>query len=262
MARAFSFFGRRRTAWLAVAAYLVAGPTAHADTLKLERSVVVIEEDAGEGVMNVQNTSEQPVLLYSEVVELPDDDGAATVVVTPPVGRIEPGETQMVRFLLSGDVSGDERMKRATFEGIPPSSTNKVRVTIRQSVPVLIRPADLRPNDQPWTALTARRGDDGVALTNTGRHVVRLGSGLAGMPADPQAPASAVAVLPKTYILPSETVEVHWRDAPTAPVDRVRLSPANLYGYIGATYDVPLQAAVALSPQPDAAPTEAHPQAQ
>ncbi len=69
--------------------------------------------------MNVKNTDSNPALLYTTVVDLPDDNGVK-LDVTQPVVRVEAGQQQQLRFIMeSTEPLTVEHYKRVTFEGIP-----------------------------------------------------------------------------------------------------------------------------------------------
>ena len=90
------------------------------------------------------------------MVDLPDDKGLK-LVTTQPVVRLEPGQTQQLRFILQTSKPLDvEHYKRVTFEGIPPKSDDnkvKIGINIRQDLPVLIRPAKLAVVTDAWKFL-------------------------------------------------------------------------------------------------------------
>lgn len=196
---------------------------ANASGLRLETSVVVVEAQDGEGVISVKNTDEEPVLLYSEIVDVPEDKDPL-LLVTPPITRVEPGETQTVRFLLkSKEKLSTERLKRATFEGIPQTAPNKVRVNIRQNIPIIIRPAGLAKNNAPWKLLQWTASEQGVSVKNTGPYVVRMSQEVI------LEPGARSAALPKNYILPGETVALSTK--PAGKVQTIKYTPATLNGY-------------------------------
>src|SRR3546814_5665196 len=76
-----------------------AGMHAFATGMEPETSVVILNEADGETSINVKNTDGTISLLHSVIENTPEDKDAL-VLLTPPVARVEPGETQLVRFLL------------------------------------------------------------------------------------------------------------------------------------------------------------------
>ena len=84
-----------------------------------ESSVLIVDEATGEGSMTVQNTDTAPVLLYTTIENIAEDQ-EELVVATPPMARLEAGQSQLVRFMLTkkGPLA-TQRLKRVSFEGIP-----------------------------------------------------------------------------------------------------------------------------------------------
>lgn len=197
---------------------------AQASGMRLETSVVVVEAADGEGVISLKNTDNEPVLLYSEIIDVPEDT-ASLLLVTPPITRVEAGETQTVRFILkSKEKFSTERLKRAAFEGIPQSAPNKVRVNIRQNIPVIIRPAGLAKNSEPWKLLQWSSTAQGLSVKNSGPYVVRMSQEVILQP------GAVSAVLPKNYILPGETVALSTSQSVTG-IQTIKYTPATLNGY-------------------------------
>jgi P pilus assembly chaperone PapD len=212
--------------------------SAHAQGLKLESQVVVINTGDGESVMTLKNTDTQPILLYTSVQTV-DEDPAERVLVTPPVARVEPGDSQLVRFILKkGAALKAETLARAIFEGIPPASNgNTLRLTIRQNVPLIIHPASLAENEEPWKFLSFTENTNGdISVKNTGDYVVRMASSISLLPGNGQ------ATLARNYILPGQIVvakrSVGSELAPRAT--SVKISPATLYGVLSDPYESPL----------------------
>src|SRR3546814_810909 len=132
-----------------------AGMHAFATGMEPETSVVILNEADGETSINVKNTDGTISLLHSVIENTPEDKDAL-VLLTPPVARVEPGETQLVRFLLkSGEALKVQRLKRVIFEGIPQRSKvagqATVGMTVRQNLPLIVHPKGLAPNREPWT---------------------------------------------------------------------------------------------------------------
>lgn len=203
-----------------------------------ETSVVLVNAGDGEGSINVTNTDDQPVLLYTFLENLPEDP-EELLLVTSPISRVEAGEKQLVRFVFQSDKPlTTQRFKRAIFEGIPPQSSDgsvKIDMTVRQNLPVIISPADLPPNDAPWTLLKWEAKGQTLTVLNNSRYVVRLNQQLDLIPAGGQ------LSLPRTYLLPGQSHSLPLpADATLSAASKVRLYPASLYGYQGAAYDAPL----------------------
>jgi len=214
-----------------LAASLVASQSALASGVTLATSVVIVEEGDGEGAMEVKNNENSPMLVYSAVENVPEDP-ADMVMISPPVARVDPGESQVIRFLLKpGHTFKTERMMRAIFEGIPQSADgNVVAVSIRHNIPLIIRPKGLAPTTKMWIGLTWHQQADGsLHMRNDGRYVVRMSPSVTLLPSE------TVASMPRNYILPGETllltIDANKTTAMTGDTE-VRFLPASVYGYI------------------------------
>lgn len=202
-----------------------------------ETSVVLVNEASGEGTIGIKNTGDEPVLLVS-IVEHIEEDQEEWVTVSPPAAVLAPGKTQLVRFLLTNDKPlSTQRMKRAVFEGIPQSGEqgNKLRLTIRQDLPLIALPKGVAADNSPWKKLAWTARDGKLTVHNPSPYVVRL---------DQQVhvqPSNQALILPKTYVLPGETLELSSANAGLQEQTTVRLYPASVYGYQVSSHDAPIQ---------------------
>lgn len=192
-----------------------------------ETSLLVIDESTHSGTINVKNTDSAPALLYTNVVDLPDDNHGIKLIPTQPVVRLEPGQTQQLRFILQNSVPLDaEHYKRVTFEGIPPKDDDKkikIGFNIRQDLPVLIRPAKLPVVTDAWTTLTWSGTGTTAAVTNPSKYVVRLAQNVVFQP------SGVVGNISKTYILPGETLKIALTKSVSGN-NKVKFFPASRYG--------------------------------
>ncbi|EMP9725921.1 fimbria/pilus periplasmic chaperone [Enterobacter cloacae] len=198
----------------------------HAAGMVPETSLLVIDEATHSGTINVKNTDSHPSLLYTDVVDLPDDKGLK-LVTTQPVVRLEPGQTQQLRFILQTSKPLDvEHYKRVTFEGIPPKSDDnkvKIGINIRQDLPVLIRPAKLAVVTDAWKFLEWTASGTSVTVKNPSKYVVRLAQNVVLQP------SGISGSLAKTYILPGETMTVSMGKSVSGNT-KVKFFPASRYG--------------------------------
>ena len=210
---------------------------AQADGMVPDTSVVIIHEADGEAAVSVTNTDSNLALLHVTLQDIPDDS-EPLLVVTPPLSRVESGKSQLVRFILQNQAPlRTQRLKRAIFEGMPQGRAAteaghaRVGVTVRQNLPVIVHPKGLAINRTPWTDLTWTLRDGTLQVRNDTPYVVRLAQELRLLPGDGQ------ATLPRTYVLPGETLNV---PATGGPATQVRLQPATVYGFAVAAYDAPI----------------------
>src|SRR5260370_34158488 len=126
--------------------FLAAARSAYAAGMLPESTAVLIDEADGEASMIVKNTDPGPSLLHATIEAVPEDKNPP-LVLTPPVARVEPGKTQLVRFMLTNtEPLNVERYARVTFDGIPEQKGDgkaKVTLTVRQSLPIVIHPTSL-----------------------------------------------------------------------------------------------------------------------
>ncbi|MGP0955600.1 fimbria/pilus chaperone family protein [Serratia sp. CY68758] len=205
-----------------------------------ETSVVIVEEGDGEGAINLQNTDNFPVLLLTSLRDI-EQDTEKLLAVTPPVARVEPGKTQRVRFMLTAKTPlKTERLKRVVFEGVPPQEKDKnvVRMTVRQNLPVIIRPAGLPRDEAPWKRLIWTLKAGVLSVINPSAYVVRLGQGVTTLP------DKMIWMLPHTYVLPGQqltlTRQAKRGDAGAETASKVRISPATTWGFTVDSYEAPL----------------------
>lgn len=200
-----------------------------------ETSTVIINEGQKGGSINVKNTEKVPVLLYTKVVDLADDP-SPRVIVTQPVARLEPGQSQRVRFVLNTDGPlQSEHIKRVYFEGVAEQSAagGQVSVTVRQDLPMIIVPKGFMPKRDLWTDLSWSINGENLKVKNTGKQVVRLAQHLKLQP------AGVVLNLKKTYILPGETLTAAIPEGSRLiGQQQVEFSPVSRFGF-----DVGLQKA-------------------
>jgi len=227
---------------LALCLGLLTGVTgiAHASGMLPETSVVIVNEADGEASMNVKNTDATPTLLYTSLQNLPEDK-ETLLVVTPPVARVDPDETQLVRFILqTKEPLKTQRLKRVTFEGIPQKSAEggvKVTMNVRQNLPVIIHPKNLEMNREPWKLLNWSLRDGDLTVKNDSPYVVRLAQSVALLPNNVEVD------LGRTYLLPGEHIVAKAKLSGSAVPVTVRLSPATVYGFSVDSFDAPLSAA-------------------
>ncbi|QZY96703.1 fimbria/pilus chaperone family protein [Pantoea dispersa] len=209
----------------------------HATGMLPDSSVVIIEEQDREGALNIKNTDNFPVLLLTTLQNIPDDQ-QTLLTVTPPAARVEPGKTQRVRFMLtSSEPLKTERLKRVTVEGIPPQEKGKseVRMTVRQNLPVIIRPAGLEKDLSPWKRLSWQLSGNTLMVKNDSPYVVRLAQAVQTLP------DKTVWQLPNSYVLPGQQFTLQPEGGKkVSNAAQVRISPATTWGFSVDTYDAPL----------------------
>lgn len=203
-----------------------------ADGMQPETTVVILNEEDGEATLNIKNTDPGPALLHSVIQNIPEDL-EPLLIVTPPITRVEAGDTQLVRFIMTAKTPlKTQRLKRVSFEGIPQARTPggaTIGITLRQNLPLILHPKGLPRHDAPWQLLTWKREGDQLRVHNNSAYVVRLAL-------DVQLhPLARLGTLPRTYILPGEVLTVSSTDS-LAHVVAVEIQPATVYGFTVDSY--------------------------
>jgi P pilus assembly chaperone PapD len=209
-----------------------------ADGMLPETTVVVLYEEQGEATINIKNTDAAPALLHSVVENVPEDQ-EPLLIVTPPITRVEAGDTQLVRFISTlKEPLKTQRLKRVSFEGIPQARAAggaTIGITLRQNLPLILHPQGLPRHDAPWELLKWRREGERLTVHNDSAYVVRLA------PEVHLLPQRAVATLPRTYILPGEAL-VATVEAPLGGLIEVEIQPATVYGFSVDSYRATINA--------------------
>lgn len=198
-----------------------------ADGMLPETTVVVFYEEQGEATINIKNTDAAPALLHSVVENVPEDL-EPLLIVTPPITRVEAGETQLVRFIGTlQEPLKTQRLKRVTFEGIPQARVGggaTIGITLRQNLPLILHPRGLPVHQAPWELLKWRRAGERLTVHNDSAYVVRLA------PEMQLLPQGVLATLPRTYVLPGEALTLKVEGS-LEGVAGVEIHPATIYGF-------------------------------
>lgn len=218
---------------------VVSTPIIRAAGMVPETAVVLVDANAGEGTITITNTDKEPALLYS-LVENVEDDPEDMVLVTQPVTLVDPGDKQLIRFVIHYDKPiTRQHLKRAVFEGIPsrsPSDNPVINVNIRQNLPLIITPAGLPEKSDPWRLLHWSVNGQSLTVKNDSLYVVRLYEDLEIQP------HNIKLKLPQPYILPGASYtlpipgQVSLDKAAT-----VQIQPVSTYGFKVANYDAAIQ---------------------
>ncbi|MBD8271161.1 fimbria/pilus chaperone family protein [Pseudomonas fluorescens] len=209
-----------------------------ADGMLPETTVIVLNEEQGEATINIKNTDAAPALLHSVIENVPEDV-EPLLIVTPPIARVEAGETQLVRFIstLKAPLK-TQRLKRVSFEGIPQARAAggaTIGITLRQNLPLILHPQGLPVHHTPWELLKWRSTGQRLTVHNDSAYVVRLA------PQVRLLPQGTPATLPRTYILPGEALAVKV-EGPSEGVTGIEIQPATIYGFSVENYRAPITA--------------------
>ena len=155
--------------------------------------------------------------------------------------RVEANGRQIIRFVLnkSDTPLKVQHLKRVQFEGIPAISTGDgkgaVKFSLRQDLPVIISPANLKQDSEPWKYLNLKQIERKIILSNPSPYVIRLSQTISIIPDSP-----AIKILPRTYILPGESFSIDIPFDIPENIKIVQISPASPYGFDVPPFDAPL----------------------
>lgn len=215
--------------WLSV--FLLSSLKTFAAGMVPDTSLLLIKENERGASMDVKNTDDSAQLLYTRIVDLPDDPKPG-VIVTQPVVRVNAGKTQRVRFVLkdSAEKLKTEHLKRVIFSTIPQREQNKVKMVFSQNLPVIIHPAGLDVNMEPWKGLLWKMKGGTLTVVNDTPYVVRMEQNVKLLPSGKQ------VKFDKNYILPGQTMKAKSESTLSAGDNKVEIYPATRFGYKASSY--------------------------
>lgn len=226
-----------RTGMALLLAWSSAAP---ADGMIPETSVIIVYEGEAEAAIKVTNSDAFAALLHVTLENVPEDK-VPLLIVTPPISRVEAGQSQLVRFIVSNvEPLGAQRLKRVIFEGFAqddqPTTAGQaqVSVNVRQNLPVILHPKGLPKNPEPWKGLHWFMRDGQLVVSNPSPYVVRLAQEVRSLPS--QTPWQ----LPRSYVLPGHRLTLTGHAA-AAGDSHVRLNPATVYGFAVGAHEAALQ---------------------
>lgn len=191
-------------------------------SFQLETMTVILDAGEGRKVFSVKNTSKEPILLSTKVTDIEGGDAAQDVLVSPPIIRIEPEQSQQINFVLKkGTELSHEALLKVSFQGIGASKENVTKMPIRQDVAMLIVPTGMSVSQTPWDNLNVNQHGDQLALTNTGKQVIRLSPNITALP------SNEGLSLGQFYLRPGEQKVVTVK----GKVNEIKLSPLSRYGF-------------------------------
>lgn len=207
--------------------------TVNATGMTPEFSVLLINAEDNGASMNVKNTDDKAALLYTTVTDIAGPQNKNTkLIATQPIVRVEAGETQRVRFVLDTQTPFTvEQYKRVSFEGIQqakPAGAKLITATIRQTIPVIIRPKNVPDYTTPWDKLVWKKAGNTLSVNNPSPYVVRLSQQISTVP------SSSKGMLRNTWLLPGETETIKMDKSVTD--SQVKISPASRFGIMVQDY--------------------------
>ncbi|HEI6961615.1 TPA: fimbria/pilus periplasmic chaperone [Yersinia enterocolitica] len=200
-------------------------------SFKLESTTVILKENEGRTSFTIENTSANPILLVTKLVDLDGKNLSKQILISPPVTRIDAGQSQQVNFVLKkGTALDSEVLLKASFEGVEQVPGNATLMPIRQEIGFLIQPNSVPQIKTPWQELVLSTSGNNLMIKNPSKHVVRLG------PQVILVPSNEVVPLGSPYIMPGQTKQFAIKSSPTS----VKVTPLSRYGFVQPEVTVPV----------------------
>jgi fimbrial chaperone protein len=168
----------------------------HNGGISLNQTRVVIDADGKTKTLTVKNTSNKTFLVQSRVVSLQDKDNAAPFIITPPLFKLTPKSSQILRILPQGASSlptDRESLFSLSVLAIPAGENQRdsqlsLPVGMRFGLKLFYRPKGLdAPTESQICALRFTQSAQDIRIENPTAYYLTLGTlTLNGAPADPQ----------------------------------------------------------------------------
>ncbi|CAR46064.1 TPA: fimbria/pilus chaperone family protein [Proteus mirabilis] len=192
-------------------------------SFQLETMTVILDSEEPRKIFNVKNTGSEPILLSTKVSDLDKQhEIAKNIIITPPITRIEPDQSQNINFILKDGIEfDDEQILKASFQGIGVAKVNSTKMPIRQDIAMLIIPKGLTIEREPWKNLEVKQVNNQLILKNNGKQVIRMA------PAFSSLPSNNGYSIGQFYIRPQEEIKVDVKEKLT----EIQISPLSRYGF-------------------------------
>ncbi|EPW0377726.1 fimbria/pilus chaperone family protein [Proteus mirabilis] len=192
-------------------------------SFQLETMTVILDSEEPRKIFNVKNTGSEPILLSTKVSDLDKQhEIAKNIIITPPITRIEPDQSQNINFILKDGIEfDDEQILKASFQGIGVAKVNSTKMPIRQDIAMLIIPKGLTIEREPWKNLEVKQVNNQLILKNNDKQVIRMA------PAFSSLPSNNGYSIGQFYIRPQEEIKVDVKEKLT----EIKISPLSRYGF-------------------------------
>ncbi|WP_158783160.1 fimbria/pilus chaperone family protein [Pantoea sp. BAV 3049] len=210
--------------------------TAQAAGMRPEVPALFLDDGGREATINVQNTDSSLALLHSSLQTIPEDR-ENLLIITPQLARVNAGQKQQVRVMLKQGVMLDkQRMQRINFISVPQDNgkQNRTRILIGQNIPVIISPASLPQNLEPWKLLKWQRNGQTIQVENPSKYIVRMTDKIDLLPSK-----NSIS-LKKTYLLPGEKVLLSLKESDASKIKEIRIHPVTRFGVLTTPYVISL----------------------
>ena len=144
----------------------------------ISQSGVVVSATTGEANVAVKNIGQQDILLFASESEKETKaiSGKSLFMLSPPVTKLKPGESQVIRIFLKDKSISKEMLGRLRFQELTSEPNNKTKTIINSAynIAAIARPASLVENSEPWKSLIIENSNGRASLRNDSLYVVRM----------------------------------------------------------------------------------------
>ncbi|CAM8266192.1 molecular chaperone [Enterobacter asburiae] len=140
---------------------------------------VIFEGGGKEASIGINNADSVPYLIQSWV-DMPEGNAnKAPFIVTPPLYRLEGGQQNIERILLSGSLPQDkESLFWLNIKAIPSSSkqANSLQIAVKTRIKLIYRPASLKAStpEEQASKLTWSRSGNKLMVTNPTQYIINF----------------------------------------------------------------------------------------
>lgn len=192
----------------------------------LNKTGFVISTDVGEDSVTVTNTGKQSLLLYATeaLEETKKISGHSVFYLSPPVSKLSPGQSQIIRIIIKDKKIKKELLARLLFQEVIPRKNfrNKAVITSAYNIAAVAHPEKLVENTTPWERLILSEENGQLFINNNSLYVVRLVPSITIHSKDRR---QENKMLSHSYILPHSRVAIgnyNYRD-----IDSVGIRPVS-----------------------------------
>ncbi len=201
--------------------------------LLIEARAITLETETRRASVAVRNVSDAPIVLFPSIHRLPESQ-ATSIMVMPLMAELRAGEATRIDYILVAGHADTEQLFRARFAWLESSRSADCQEA-EASIPLLVRPSELRSLDDPQHALSASLTPHGdVIIQNEGEHLVFVSPIIALLP------SNRTFVIAQRYIAPRSWQLCREVD-PEARSLAIRVTAERICGTPTFTVDIPLQ---------------------
>lgn len=167
-----------RILWLAVIVMLLALSTATAGVI-IGGTRIIFDRAKQETSVSINNPDNTPYLIQSWIDMQDDTSGKAPFIITPPLYRLDGGQKNIERILITGSLPQDrESLFWLNIKAIPSASKqmNSLQIAVKTRIKIIYRPDDLHAStpEEQANKLTWHRTGHELEVNNPTAYVINF----------------------------------------------------------------------------------------